>query len=70
MDTYFGDRKSKLRVKLTEEQHETAIRWYRDRATVIVAGSAEQVKTGLSMQEPTRLEAWSNTTLRFDESPE
>ncbi len=61
LDTYFRERKSKLRVSLTEEQHDRAIGWYRDRATVIVQGDATQMKSGLLMDAARRIDAWSDT---------
>lgn len=63
LDTYFRERKSKVRVMLSEVDHDRAIPWYRDRATVIVRGTAQQMKSGLLMTESERVEAWSNTTL-------
>lgn len=61
LDTYFRERKSRLRVALNQDQHERAIAWYRDRATVIVRGDAMQVKMGLLMDDPQRIEAWADT---------
>lgn len=64
LDTYFRERNTRMRVALTEEQHEEAIAWYRDRATVMVQGDAKQMKSGLRMESPGRIDAWSQA--RFD----
>lgn len=63
LDTYFREKKSKLRVSLTEAQHERAIPWYQNRATVIVHGEAVQSRSELSMSPPGRIEAWGESRL-------
>jgi hypothetical protein len=61
LDTYFRERSTRMRVALSEQEHEAAIGWYRDRATVMVRGDAEQIKSGLRMEAPGRIEAWSQS---------
>ena len=63
IDTYFETRKSKLRVSLTEQEHDRAISWYRDRATVVVHGNAERANGRLLMEDPRNIEAWGD--MRF-----
>jgi hypothetical protein len=59
LDTTYQERPSRLRVLLTLAQHDQAIPWYRDRATVIVRGNAVQMKTMILMSAPDRIDAWS-----------
>ncbi|MEV0803451.1 hypothetical protein AB0I34_37570 [Kribbella sp. NPDC050281] len=61
LDTYFRERKTRMRVALSEEQHDEAISWYRNRATVLVQGDAKQFKSELLMDAPGRIDAWSQT---------
>ncbi len=67
LDAYFRERKSRVRVMVSEEEHDRAIPWYRDRATVIALGTAHLQKSGLLIAEPERIEAWSSSRLPFDD---
>lgn len=63
LDTYFRARRTTLRVTLTAEQHESAIPWYRDRATVVVRGFATEGVGSLSMPRPDMIQAWGSDRL-------
>ncbi|GAB2991155.1 hypothetical protein [Nocardioides montaniterrae] len=58
LDTYDESIRTELRISLTPDEHQRAIRWYDARATVVVQGQPVRSVSGLSMPKHDRIEAW------------
>lgn len=60
IDTTHKERSAYLRVRLSPEEHERALAWYQERATVVVQGTVVPHRGFIKMEEPARIEGWTD----------